>query len=295
MTELTLQGFFAISINEWGWIGFGLTGLFGLILGSALATLAYRLPLISRRQAILETNALFGTEISVPKHIGLFYPRSFCPDCEKPIKAYFNIPILGYLLQRGECGRCNAKISLRYPVLELLTVVVVLANAWIFDLVGIVLLNLIPLLVLVVLFWTDFENRTLPDRLTIPLAIAGLVVTGLFPDYRPSVSFLDASIGLIAGYLTFSIINGVYRLIRKTDGIGQGDMKLLAALGAWFGWMLLPVLILVSTLLSLIFAILTKSQQGLALDRQIPTGSFLACTGILLTLTHSSILSSIAL
>ena len=279
----TLNSWLSTPTSSFGSIEYVLIAIFALIWGSFLSVVAYRLPLMRQRKHILDTNETYGTDIEVPTDVNLAYPGSFCPNCQAKIPLYLNIPIVSYLLLRGKCSTCNDKISLRYPILELLTLVVILVTVYCSTDLWMAMFKFVPISVLIVLFWTDFESRLLPDNLTIPLGIIGLMVMGLYTDYYPSVSFLDACLGLVLGYFALASINFIYRLLRKSDGIGQGDFKLFAALGAWFGWFMLPVILLCASLVTLIYAAFTYKRSGLAYQREVPLGSFLAIVGIWFT------------
>jgi leader peptidase (prepilin peptidase)/N-methyltransferase len=178
--------------------------------------------------------------------------RSFCPECKHSLSIIELIPLLSYLLQHGKCKHCNQPIPIQYPAIEL-TCAILTSLAYVkFGLNFELLFVLIFILSLVALFWIDAKHQLLPDAITLPLIVIGLVFNYLLGF----VEFVDAFIGAIVGYLVLWGIFWAYKLIRKVDGMGYGDFKLVAALGAWLGWQSLPVLLLGASTLGIIYFLL---------------------------------------
>jgi leader peptidase (prepilin peptidase)/N-methyltransferase len=210
-----------------------------------------------------------------PPAYNLAVPRSACPDCGHPIGALENIPIVSYLLQRGACKACRKPISVRYPLVEALGGLLAAYAIWRFGLTWKGGAACVFLWMLIALTFIDFDTQLLPDNLTLPLLWAGLVanVFGLF------VSLQDAVLGAIAGYLALWIVYWLFRLIRGKEGMGYGDFKLLAALGAWLGWQMLPLIILLSSVVGAVIGISLMVFKGR--DHSIPLafGPYLAIAG----------------
>ena len=252
-------------------------GLLGLCIGSFLNVVIYRLPMMMERNWQLESAELLGIEVAVPPLVTLSAPRSRCPACAHPISWRENLPVLSYLVLRGRCAACQTPISLRYPIIELLTASLFVACGLRFGTQPHVLLWCGLSATLVALAFIDLDTQLLPDVLTLPLLWAGIVASAL--GWSP-VS-LGASVGgAVAGYLTLWCVFHAYRLIRGKEGMGAGDFKLLAALGAWLGWQLIPSIILLAS------AVGASVGLGLIVLRNhdknvpIPFGPYLAGGGI---------------
>lgn len=266
------------------WFGWVLVVAIGLAWGSFLNVLIYRLPLMNQRRDIEDTNSTLQTQLEVPPQINLFWPRSFCPSCRHSIPFYQNVPIVTYLILRARCTYCGGKIPVRYAVVEITTAALVLAcvsqqTSWLFAFIDIMVLS-----TLWTLFWTDFERGLLPDNLTIPLAFVGLGVIGIYAEYAPTLNVVDSVLGLAVGFFSLMSINMIYRYLRAQDGIGRGDFKLFGALGCWFGWLMLPVMLFCAALLALAFSLVTMKSRGLAYSRAVPLGAFLALVGMFVVL-----------
>lgn len=251
--------------------------LFGLCIGSFLNVVIHRLPLMMERGWRQESAELLGVDLPEASAITLSTPRSRCPACGHAIHWYENIPVVSYVLLRGRCSACKTPISLRYPAIELLTAVLFLACALKFGPQPAVLLWCGMVGTLVALAFIDLDTTFLPDDLTLPLMWAGIVSTAL--GWIPVT--LAASVGgAVAGYLSLWFVFHAYRLIRGKEGMGAGDFKLLAALGAWLGWQAIPSIILLSSAVGALVGI------GLVVFRQhdrevpIPFGPYLAGGGI---------------
>lgn len=252
-------------------------GLLGLCIGSFLNVVIHRLPLMMERSWRVESAELLGVTIEVQPAITLSAPRSRCPSCGHQITWFENIPLVSYLFLRGKCSACRASISLRYPAIELLTALLFAACGWRFGARPETLLWCGLVATLVALAFIDLDTQFLPDDLTLPLMWAGIVSAAL--GWIPVT--LSASIGgAVVGYLSLWFVHHAYRLIRGKEGMGAGDFKLLAALGAWMGWQLIPSIILLSS------AVGATAGIGLIVFRShdrnvpIPFGPYLVGGGI---------------
>ena len=254
--------------------------LLGLVVGSFLNVVILRLP--RRMQAELaEACADLRNEQAEPlpnRWFGLDYlitPASTCPHCGHAIRAWENIPVVSYLLLRGRCSNCLTPISMRYPLVEAVTGLLSLGVVLHFGATPAALAALVLLWGLVALTVIDLDEQLLPDQLTLPLLWLGLLVNidGLFTDLSSAV------IGAAAGYLSLWLVFQVFRLITGREGMGYGDFKLLAVFGAFLGWQMLPLVILLSSLIGAIVGIGLIVLRGR--DRQIPIpfGPYLAAAG----------------
>ncbi|BCS50310.1 type 4 prepilin-like proteins leader peptide-processing enzyme [Aeromonas jandaei] len=259
------------------WLYFSLVFLFSLMIGSFLNVVIHRLPIMLEREWQAEYRGYFTPEeeqATEPRY-NLMVPRSACPHCGHAITALENIPLLSWLWLKGRCSECQAPISARYPLVELLTallsvaVVMVISPGW-----G-TLAALLLTWVLVALTFIDLEKMLLPDQLTLPLLWGGLLFN-LIGGFAP---LADAVIGAMAGYLVLWSLYWAFKLLTGKEGMGYGDFKLLAALGAWLGWQALPIILLLSSLVGAIIGIsliaLRKHHQG----NPIPFGPYLAIAG----------------
>lgn len=251
--------------------------VFGLCIGSFLNVVIHRLPLMMERSWRAESAELLGVAIEEPPPLTLSVPRSRCPSCGHQIAWYENIPLLSYLRLGGKCSACKTPISMRYPAVEVLTALLFAACGWRFGARPEVLLWCGLVATLVALALIDLDTQFLPDDLTLPLMWVGIVSAGL--GWLPIK--LSASVGgAVAGYLSLWLVFHAYRLIRGKEGMGAGDFKLLAALGAWMGWQLIPSIILLASAVGALVGI------GLIVFRQhdrevpIPFGPYLAGGGI---------------
>jgi len=255
--------------------------LLGLIVGSFLNVVIYRLPIMLKAGWKSECQAFLAEEEGLPhahneeQIFNLNTPRSRCPHCGHAITAWENIPILSYLFLRGRCRKCKTAISLRYPAVELFTALLTLACAWRFGLSLHAAFAIFLSWSLIALAFIDLDEQYLPDSITLPFLWLGLLLNtqNLFSDLESAV------IGAAAGYL---ILWSVYMLFKKLtgkEGMGFGDFKLLAMLGAWLGWQMLPAIILLSSMVGAVIGILliasNRHQRGIP----IPFGPFLAAAG----------------
>ena len=256
--------------------------LLGLLVGSFLNVVIHRLPIMMERSWQQEYRDYFDESssdeeqsVAVPERFNLMVPRSACPHCGHAITALENIPILSWLMLRGRCRGCQARISARYPLVELCTGLATLAIAWHFLLGWPLLGALLLTWTLIALTFIDLDKMLLPDQLTLPLLWLGLLlnISGHF------VSLQDAVLGAMFGYLVLWSLYWSFKLLTGKEGMGYGDFKLLAALGAWLGWQALPLILILSSLVGAIVGItlllLRRHQQG----NPIPFGPYLAMAG----------------
>ncbi len=249
----------------------------GLLIGSFLNVVIYRLPLRLEREWRMEAAAVLEVEAAPIPEITLSTPRSRCPACGHPIRWYENLPVLSYLALRGRCSACRARISPRYPAIEVLTALLFAACGWRFGAEPQTLLWCGLVGTLIALAFIDLDTQLLPDDLTLPLVWAGIAAAALGWTRLP----LAASVaGAITGYLALWFVHHAYRLVRGREGMGAGDFKLLAALGAWLGWALIPSIVLLASAVGAVVGL------GLivfrAHDRQVPIpfGPYLAGGGV---------------
>lgn len=239
-----------------------IVGCFGLIIGSFLNVVIYRLPLMLQD----ETTA---------HKFNLAVPRSHCPHCKTKIPCWLNIPLISYLYLRGRCKHCHAKISWRYPFVELLSAIAAAAVAVHFHATWQCLAALFFTWTLIPLVFIDIELLLLPDPGTILLLWAGLLVNAFWLFVSPQ----DAIIGGILGYSSFWIIAKIFYLLRRVEGMGYGDFKLLAAIGAWLGWQQLPYVVLIASVSGLIVGGAVLLLKRRSLRQPIPFGPFIALAG----------------
>ncbi|MBS0449189.1 MAG: prepilin peptidase [Proteobacteria bacterium] len=251
--------------------------LLGLCVGSFLNVVIHRLPLMMERDWRLESAELLGVQVDVPAPIGLATPRSRCPKCGHAIAWHENIPLLSWLRLRGRCSACGTSISPRYPAIEVLTALLFAACGLHFGAQPAVLLWCGFCATLVALAFIDIDHQFLPDDLTLPLAWAGILAAAF--GWTP-VPLKDAVLGAVAGYLSLWAVFHAYRLIRGREGMGAGDFKLLAALGAWLGWQLIPSIILLSSAVGAVVGIAMILFRRHDRDVPIPFGPYLAGGGV---------------
>lgn len=251
--------------------------LLGLLVGSFLNVVVHRLPIMMEREWQAQCAQLNGQEPETPPPYNLVAPRSGCPQCGHAIAWYENIPLLSFLFQKGRCTQCGARISWRYPLLEASSGLLTVATVWNFGLSTQAAIALLLVWGLLALTFIDFETHLLPDSLTQPLVWLGLLanLNGLF------VPLEDALIGAVVGYLGLRLIYHLFKLATGKEGMGFGDFKLLAALGAWMGWKALPMVILASSLVGAVVGILLIVLSGHDRAKPIPFGPYLALAGLL--------------
>ncbi|MEO7761215.1 MAG: A24 family peptidase [Casimicrobiaceae bacterium] len=249
----------------------------GLCVGSFLNVVIHRLPKMLEQGWADQCAELQGQEPAERAQYNLFTPRSACPHCKHPIGALENIPVVSYLLQRGKCAHCGKGIAARYPIVEIAATVLAVGAAWRFGTTyqSIAIAGL--LWVLLALSVIDIDTQLLPDNLTLPLLWAGLIVN----SFGLIVPIQDALWGAVAGYLVLWLVYWAFKLITGKEGMGYGDFKLLAALGAWLGWQMLPVIILLSSVVGAVIGIAMIVMRGRDRNIPIPFGPYLAGAGVL--------------
>ena len=247
------------------------TTILGLMVGSFLNVVIYRLPEMMRRNWLQQCAELQGEAIQALPEFNLLTPRSTCIHCGHKITAWENIPIISYLFLRGRCSQCHARISQRYPMVEAATAIISGFVAWHFGYGFVALAALIFVWSLIALAVIDLDTQLLPDDITLPLLWIGLLVNinHGFTDIQSAV------IGAIAGYLSLWSIYWCFKLITGKEGMGYGDFKLLAAIGAWLGWSKLPLVILSSSLVGALVGIGLILAAKLNKSIPIPFGPYL--------------------
>ena len=250
--------------------------LLGLCIGSFLNVVIHRLPQMLDRGWKAECADMLGVKVELPPEMTLSTPRSRCPSCGHAIAWYENIPVLSYSWLRGKCSACKSPISARYPFFEVLTAALFAALAWRFDAQPTTLLWCAFAAVLVALAGIDWDTTLLPDGLTLPLLWGGLVAAAL----GLTTSLSSAVWGAVAGYLSLWSVYWLFKLATGKEGMGYGDFKLLAALGAWLGAsMVLPV-VLGASIFGAVVGIAMKLNSSLREGRYVPFGPFLAGSGL---------------
>lgn len=274
--------FFAAPGNA---LGAALAGLFGLLIGSFLNVVIYRMPKMMQRESDNYVAHESGLSLPHTDRFDLILPHSACPHCGHRIGALENIPVISYLLLKGKCGSCQAPISARYPVIELLTAALSALLIWRFGAGLAGLSTLVFTYLLIAMTFIDADTQLLPDDLTLPLLWIGLLVNlnGTF------TTLSDAVIGAVAGYLILWSIYWVFKFATGKEGMGYGDFKLLAALGAWLGWGMLPMIILLSSIVGATVGIFLIVFTKRGRDNPIPFGPYLAGAGMIALLYGKSI------
>lgn len=254
-----------------------MAGLFGLCVGSFLNVVIHRLPKIMEQEWHAQCADLRGETPSTAASLSLARPRSRCPACGHQITALENIPIVSYLLLRGKCSSCAAPIPLRYPLVEALAGLLSACAAWHFGPTLQAAGALLLIWALIALTAIDFDTQLLPDSITLPLLWLGfaLNLAGTYVDLHSAV------IGAMVGYLSLWSVFWLFKLATGKEGMGYGDFKLLAALGAWLGWQMLPVIILLSSVVGAVvgIALIIAARHGR--NTPIPFGPYLAAAGII--------------
>jgi leader peptidase (prepilin peptidase)/N-methyltransferase len=249
----------------------------GLLIGSFLNVVIYRIPAMMQRESDNYVANELGKELPHTDRFNLMVPRSRCPHCGHQITALENIPVISWLVLRGKCSACKAPISARYPAIELFTGLLSGLLVWTFGSGPVGLATLLFAYLLVAMTWIDYDTQLLPDDLTYPLLWAGLLLNlnGTF------VPLHEAVIGAAAGYLALWAVYWLFKLATGKEGMGYGDFKLLAALGAWLGWKMLPTIILLSSVVGAVVGISLIVFAKRGRDKPIPFGPYLAAAGMI--------------
>jgi leader peptidase (prepilin peptidase)/N-methyltransferase len=283
---------FITTMNQYPWAFMAISFIFAATIGSFLNVVAHRLPVMMKREWQSECNFYLdeyhpdiveqvGNERlnkaidPFPKKYNLIVPGSACPKCKADIKPWHNLPILGWMMLKGKCAACNTGISIRYPIIELLTGVLIATLAWHFGPTWQFFYACILTFVLVALTGIDLDEMLLPDQLTLPILWLGLIINlkGIYASPQ------DAIIGAAAGYLSLWSVFWLFKLVTGKEGMGYGDFKLLAVFGAWLGWQMLPLIILLSSLVGAVVGITMIITKRLNKSNPIPFGPYIALAG----------------
>jgi leader peptidase (prepilin peptidase)/N-methyltransferase len=260
-------------------------GIIGLLIGSFLNVVIHRLPRMMQRESDNYVAHESGKPLPHTDRYNLMVPRSACPHCGHRISALENVPVISYLALRGKCKQCKAPISARYPAIELLTGVMSAFVIWRFGSGMAGLATLLFIYFLIAMTFIDADTQLLPDDLTLPLLWCGL----LFNMNALFVPLDEAVIGAVAGYLSLWSVYWLFKLATGKEGMGYGDFKLLAALGAWMGWKMLPIIILLSSVVGAIVGISLIVFTKRGRDNPIPFGPYLAVAGLIALLYGKSL------
>ncbi len=255
----------------------GFSVILGLMIGSFLNVVIYRLPKILERDWQAQCAALKGDAPPPSPVYNLITPRSACPGCGEPISAIKNIPLLSYVFLRGRCSKCGTAISKRYPLVEVASGLLAGLVAWYFGFGLAAGAAMIFCWTLLALTFIDLDTQLLPDNITLPLLWLGLLINAfsVFSDLKSAV------IGAIAGYLALWSVYWVFKLLTRKEGMGYGDFKLLAAIGAWLGWQMLPLVILLSSFVGALVGLSLIVFARHARNIPIPFGPYLAGGGFI--------------
>ncbi|MBB3169090.1 prepilin peptidase [Simiduia aestuariiviva] len=258
------------------WLYIPAITVLGLMIGSFLNVVIYRLPLLLKRNWQAECCELMGTQpAEQPQDFNLAFPNSHCPQCKAAISPLHNVPIISYLVLGGKCHACRNPISIRYPLIELTTALLSLAVAWHLG-ASLEMLVMLPFTwALITLTMIDADTMLLPDDITLPLLWAGLIIN----SFGWITDFQSAFWGAVLGYGVLWSVFWLFKLVTGKEGMGYGDFKLLAALGAWLGWQALPLVILLSSLVGAVIGISMIMLRGQDKQIPIPFGPYLAIAG----------------
>ena len=253
----------------------------GLLIGSFLNVVIYRLPIMMEREYKRDFYDYFGSkpdpseQKELSEQFNLILPHSHCPNCDAEIKPWHNVPVVSYLLLGGKCGFCSTPISKRYPLVELVTGLLTAIVVWQLGFTSQALAGCVFTWALVALTGIDFDKQLLPDNITLPLLWSGLLINiwGVF------VPLQDAVIGAMAGYLALWSVYHIFKLVTGKEGMGAGDFKILAAIGAWFGWQMLPLVILLSAAVGAVAGLAWSAIAGRDKNLPIAFGPYLAGAG----------------
>lgn len=263
--------------------------LLGLIVGSFLNVLVHRLPIMLQRQWQAEAREVLELPgVAEPERYDLFLPASQCPHCGHRIRPWENIPLLSYLILRGRCSSCHSAISPRYPLVELGCAAITGYIAWHLGASSAALALMLLSWGLLAMSLIDVEHRLLPDVLVFPLLWLGLIVNA-FELFAP---LPDALWGAVAGYLSLWTVFWLFKMITGKEGMGYGDFKLLALIGAWGGWQILPLTLLLSSLLGAVVGLAVLRLKGQKASTPIPFGPYLAIAGWIALLWGGQITTS---
>lgn len=280
------------SFDQSPWLFVTLSFIFAATIGSFLNVVIHRFPVMMKRewqqecnQYLQEYHAEIVTQIGIdklnkpidsfPEKYNLVVPGSACPKCKTTIKPWHNLPVFGWLMLKGKCAACHAPISARYPIIEFITGLLIATLAWHFGPSWQFAFASILTFVLVALTGIDLDEMLLPDQMTLPLLWLGLIINLNHTFASPT----DAIIGAAAGYLSLWSIFWLFKILTGKEGMGYGDFKLLAVFGAWLGWQMLPLVILLSSLVGAVVGITMIVSKRLKQGNPIPFGPYIAAAG----------------
>lgn len=260
------------------WLIYLFVGLLSLCVGSLLNVVIYRLPIMLHAEWQQQCDELLDKSTTDSTNtINLFFPRSFCPQCKAHVTWWQNIPILSYLFLKGACHQCKKPIPIRYPLIECFTVLISLYATWHFGITPQLPFALLAIWLLIPLFFIDLDHQLLPDGLNFSLLWLGLIANtlNLFTDLP------NAVLSAAGAYLCLWIFIKIFYLITGKIGMGNGDFKLFAAFGAWFGWTLLPLILLIASISGAVIGIIYLKLTHQSKNTAIPFGPFLCVAGVL--------------
>ena len=273
------------------WFVFVGAGVLGLTLGSLLNVVISRIPTMSEMKLRTEAFGLLSIEIPDRPTFNLFLPRSHCPRCQTPLHPMHMVPILSWVFLRAKCATCGAKISPRYPLVEFNVCLLSILSVLVAGVTLEAAVLIVGTSLLVALATIDLERGLLPNELSYPLLFLGLVASVVLPTSAFLAPVESGVVGAVIGYLSFWFINHAFRLVTGTDGMGEGDFKLNAAIGAWIGWELMPYMIVFAFVLALVFTLLQLFKKTYSLTEGIPFGAFLAFAAIVTIFLHDQLYS----
>ncbi|MFA6302953.1 MAG: A24 family peptidase [Legionella sp.] len=259
------------------WFVYILIALLSLSVGSLLNAVIYRLPLMMQAEWQHQCCDLLNIKEKPQKQaLNLFFPRSFCPKCKTTIKAWQNIPLLSYLYLQGRCNQCKESISIRYPLIELVTLLLSLYSCWHFGLTAQLPFALLAIWLLIAIFFIDLDHQLVPDSLSLSLLWLGLIAN----THHLFTSLPNAVLSAVVAYLSLWIFIQVFYLVTGKIGMGNGDFKLFAAFGAWFGWTLLPLILLFASVTGSIIGITHIVLNKQSKESTIAFGPYLCVAGL---------------
>ena len=277
----------ADALLTWGWQGLALLVFLALSVGSFLNVVIYRFPVMLERQWQSQAREVLEQPPVAGERFNLVVPRSRCPQCEAPIGPTQNVPVLSWVLLKGRCHNCAAAIPARYPIVELLTAMLTVAVVAKFGYTWLGAAIIAYTWALIALTFIDYDTQLLPDQITLPLVWLGLTIN----MFGGLVDLPSAVIGAMMGYLFLWATYWGFKLITGKEGMGYGDFKLFAAIGAWVGWQLLPAAILVACVAGLAYALASSLTGKRESAQPIPFGPFLAVAGWVAVLARDTLLA----
>lgn len=270
------------------WLSAISLGIFGLLIGSFLNVVIHRYPRMMDRESENAVAEYRKEPLPHQDAYNLIVPRSACPHCGHQITALENIPVISYLFLRGKCRECKAPISVRYPLVELVTGLATGGLIWMLGSGIAGMAAVVFVFFLITLTMIDADVQLLPDDMTLLLLWIGLLLNTQSVFTSPA----DAVLGAAAGYLALWLVSSTYKLLKKQDGFGQGDFKMLAALGAWMGWKMLPLIILLSSATGSVIGITLILMSRMGFSTRLSFGPYLAFAGLIALLWGEKIVSA---